>query len=341
MQPLFKTPSEASEKARGQVAARVKSVGGNPGPVADEGGAGRLPLAGPGVGVGGAPKSRAGAYNLDRFPSNPKNQNDSWNNSDSPVTEQPEVVPMPVNEGPRSEAEWMKRPHWPPRKRPLDKKGWNKNHEEIHYLIDRASAAPIPSDELEQALAVGTKKALWTQEFKDFLYEWIASGRPLLQITRKYGVGYGQMQTWIKSDPVMAERMKEARSVAVEALVEQSLDMASNPLMQQETIEQFNKDGEVTSRAVKTFDNVYARKLAINTRMLLAAKWAPSKYGEKPEEEVTSSQAERILAARRRVAEERLEHGRGGESVAEERLGQAQGEGSQGEDDGAEDPGRD
>lgn len=78
--------------------------------------------------------------------------------------------------------------------------------------------------------------------------------------------------------------------------------VATDPLMVEDVYERYDNDGNLLSRDVKTGDAVYARKLAVSTRLDLLKKWAPEKYGDKVEAKTDSSLASRILAARQRVA---------------------------------------
>ena len=67
-------------------------------------------------------------------------------------------------------------------------------------------------------------------------------------------------------------------------------------------METYDETGQMRQKAVKRYDNVYARKLAFQSRQWLLAKLAPEKYGEKPQTGDTDSRAARILAARKRLA---------------------------------------
>lgn len=264
---------------------------------------------GRGRGVGGAPNSRSRPEEIDRFVAGGKNDSGFLKFTDAPVTDQPAEIPRAENTQPRTETEWLAHPEWPQRKRPLNKKGFWKNREEISYCLSKAQP-PEPDDaemggnplwHKPQTSAEIKKGECWTPAFKEYLLEWTGSGRTLSDLARKLGIPYYRLKLWMQQDAEMAERIKAARAIGVEAMVEQALKTATNPVMTTETIDQFDGKGKLVNKAIKHFDNVYARKLAVNTRMLLAAKWLPERYGEKPVAQETASQAEKILAARRRV----------------------------------------
>lgn len=311
MRPFFIAPNKKDQSEAKPEGARVKAVAYSAaGAGAAPGGSGeRVATSGSGRGAGGAPISRSRAEEVNRVVSDTKNDSDFLKFTDSPVTDTPAELPRAENTQPRTETEWMEHPEWPQRKRPLDKKGFWKNREEISYCLSKAQP-PEPDDaemgdnplwQKPQTSAEIKKGECWTPAFKEYLLEWTGSGRTITDLARKLGIPYYRLNLWLQQDPEMRERVKAARAIGVEAMVEQALRTATTPVMTTETIEQYDGKGKLVNKAVKHFDNVYARKLAVNTRMLLAAKWQPDRYGEKPVAQETASQAEKILAARRRV----------------------------------------
>lgn len=311
MRPFFEAPKKKEHKSNEPAAPGLKVVaGGAAGAGAAAGGAGGgVATGGSGRGPGGAPILRSRAEEVDRLTAGGKNDSDFLKFTDSPVTDTPAEIPRAENTQPKTEAEWMAHPEWPQRKRPLDKKGFWKNREEISYCLSKAQAPEPDDSEMQgnplwqkpQSSAEIKKGECWTPAFKEYLLEWTGSGRTITDLARKLGIPYYRLNLWLQQDAEMAERLKAARAIGVDAMVEEALKTATNPVMTKETIEQYDGKGKLVSTAVKHFDNVYARKLAVNTRMLLAAKWMPDRYGEKPVAQETASQAEKILAARRRV----------------------------------------
>lgn len=80
---------------------------------------------------------------------------------------------------------------------------------------------------------------------------------------------------WREADPEFAARFARARDAGFDAIAEEALEIADTP---QEGIRiETDADGSKTVRE----DMLGHRKLRVETRLKLLAKWSPKKYGER------------------------------------------------------------
>lgn len=141
---------------------------------------------------------------------------------------------------------------------------------------------------------------VWNPERIAHFLAYIASGGLVIDWCKKAGVDRGVVTALAKRDQAFADAYEVAKQERIEVLAEEALQIASTPSKVQEEIVTTHPDGSST-KAVKTFDNTYARKLAFGARMDLLAKWAPDRYGPGVKPDSVSSQAAAILKARRRL----------------------------------------
>ena len=107
--------------------------------------------------------------------------------------------------------------------------------------------------------------------------ERIANGEPLRQICREEGMpAWTTVYKWINANPEFRERFARARDLGHDAIAEEALEIADTPLTGEEL--EIADDGKTK---VKRADMLGHRKLQIETRLKLLAKWNPKKYGEK------------------------------------------------------------
>jgi hypothetical protein len=119
----------------------------------------------------------------------------------------------------------------------------------------------------------------YTQATADEICRRIALGEPLKPICREKGMPcWWTVYQWIKNRPPFAAAMEEARKLGARAIAEEALEIADTPMQGEEIT--INDDG---TRTVKTGDMLGHRKLRIETRLKLLAKWHPKEYGDKLE----------------------------------------------------------
>lgn len=95
----------------------------------------------------------------------------------------------------------------------------------------------------------------------DELLEWIGSGKTLRDWCRQDGKrSWSSVYAWRDKDELFAKRFARARDMGFDAIAEEALSIADTPT-----------DLE---------DDVQHRKLQIDTRLKLLAKWSPRRYGD-------------------------------------------------------------
>jgi hypothetical protein len=102
---------------------------------------------------------------------------------------------------------------------------------------------------------------------------------------------------WMAKDKEFAERFAHAREIGLDVIAEETLAIANTPV-EGVRIE----ESDTGTKTVKE-DALGHRKLQIETRLKLLAKWNPKKYGDKLDIEHSGSVAldARILEARKRA----------------------------------------
>jgi hypothetical protein len=106
--------------------------------------------------------------------------------------------------------------------------------------------------------------------------ELLSEGVPLREICRMDGMPYWRtVYLWMERDADLAAHIARAREAGYDALAEECLTIANTPMLG----EIVTDDGEKTT--VRKEDMLGHRKLQIETRLKLLAKWNPKKYGER------------------------------------------------------------
>ena len=194
------------------------------------------------------------------------------------------------------------RPEWGPRKR---RPGLTKEDRALMRRVATEAMVGLPEvPEVPEYLPTDaeTGRVVKSPELLDALCAYLAQGGMMLVFAKRVGLGRSTLSQWCSKDPKWKAAVAKAREQGVDALAEEALAMATDPLMVEDVYERYDNDGNLLSMDVKKGDAVYARKLAVSTRLDLLKKWAPEKYGDKVEAKTDSSLASRILAARQRVA---------------------------------------
>ncbi len=104
----------------------------------------------------------------------------------------------------------------------------------------------------------------------------ISEGEPLRAICRDESMPHwNTVYNWLESDPELSVRFARARERGEDAIAQECLDIADTPLEGVET--EVSDDGKTKE---KRGDMLGHRKLQIETRLKLLAKWNPKKYGD-------------------------------------------------------------
>lgn len=106
----------------------------------------------------------------------------------------------------------------------------------------------------------------------------LAEGKPLRQICREKKLAWRTIYDWIEAHKEFAALFARSRDLGMDAIAEETLEIANTPLMG--VIKTYKADGSVEA---KEEDMLGHRKLQIDTRLKLLAKWNPKKWGDKVE----------------------------------------------------------
>ena len=124
-----------------------------------------------------------------------------------------------------------------------------------------------------------TRQSSYTPEIGGLIAERLAKGEPLAQICRDEGMPHANtVRNWMEANPEYAVVIARARESGYDLIAADCLQIADTPLLGEEVTTK--PDGTVE---IKTGDMLGHRKLQIDTRLKLLAKWDPKRYGDKIE----------------------------------------------------------
>jgi hypothetical protein len=108
-------------------------------------------------------------------------------------------------------------------------------------------------------------------ELADLIIEQITEGKPLRQICREQGVSKTAIYDWLDDDPELNGRFARARERGGHEIADECLEIAD--------------DRE---------EDPASRRVMIETRLKLLAKWNPRQYGDKMTTEHTNRDGEAL-----------------------------------------------
>ncbi len=124
----------------------------------------------------------------------------------------------------------------------------------------------------------------YTPEIAKEICERLADGEPLRVICREEHMpSWRAVYHWIEKDKDFASHIARARVLGFDAIAEEALEIANTPVIGEET--------ETLGDSVKykRGDMLGHRKLQVETRLKLLAKWCPAKYGDRTAMELTGA----------------------------------------------------
>ncbi len=125
-----------------------------------------------------------------------------------------------------------------------------------------------------------SRKSTYTEEMAEEICGWIAEGKPLRVFCRQEGKpAWRTVYDWQNEHPEFAARIARAREMGHDAIAEEALEIANTPLEGTRTTIKENGIEETKE------DMLGHRRLQIETRLKLLAKWNPRKYGERQQVE--------------------------------------------------------
>ena len=115
---------------------------------------------------------------------------------------------------------------------------------------------------------------------KDDVIEWIANGQTLRDFCRQDGMPKRRtIDDWRAANAEFAARFARARDDGYDVIAEDCLRIADTPLAGDiVTVEEGGESGDTTKTV--TEDMLGHRKLQVETRLKLLAKWDPRRYGD-------------------------------------------------------------
>jgi hypothetical protein len=135
----------------------------------------------------------------------------------------------------------------------------------------------------------GGRVSTYDPDIARVMCEQLSEGIPLRQIFRE-NEGFPAWRTvydWMYKDDALGSRgvglsaaIAHARDVGCDAIAEDCLRIADNQLIGEEVTESEDEEG-LKKVSVKKVDMLGHRKLQIETRLKLLAKFNPKKYGDK------------------------------------------------------------
>ncbi|WP_080932944.1 hypothetical protein [Xanthomonas albilineans] len=131
-------------------------------------------------------------------------------------------------------------------------------------------------------------QSIYSQALLDRICDELAQGTPLTQICRRLkseGIALAPrtVRDWEAQIEGVSDAVAAARADGEQALAEECLWIADTPLEGEET--KLDKDGNVVE--VKRGDMLGHRKLQIDTRLKLLAKFNPKRWGERIAQEIS------------------------------------------------------
>lgn len=145
------------------------------------------------------------------------------------------------------------------------------------------------------------RQGKFTEKLADEICRRIAEGETLSQICRDDHMPVRRaVYDWMEARKDFAARFARAREFGFDVIAEETLKIADTPV---EGVE-IEEDGEKTKISRK--DMLGHRRLQIDTRLKLLAKWSPDKYGERQtvDMNVNTGLADRLARARARAKDE-------------------------------------
>lgn len=115
------------------------------------------------------------------------------------------------------------------------------------------------------------------------LEAWLSEGKTLREFCRQDAApSWRTVYAWMDEDQDFASRIARARVIGAEAIAQECLAIADTPVIGEEV--KIDPEGDME---VKRGDMLGHRKLQVETRLKLLAKWFPQRYGDKLTQEHT------------------------------------------------------
>jgi len=146
----------------------------------------------------------------------------------------------------------------------------------------QGAVAPKKSPEPKTKPKIG-RPSKYDPNIARVICEQLSEGIPLRQICREYE-GFPAWRTvydWMGRDPELSASIARARDIGYDAIAEECLHIADNQTITERVTETEDPKTKAILRSVIRSDDVNARRLQVETRLKLLAKFHPTKYGDR------------------------------------------------------------
>ena len=135
------------------------------------------------------------------------------------------------------------------------------------------------------------RPTLANNERKKAILDGISKGTPLTVICRDLGICDSVVRNWMKADEEFSSDIARARELGFDAIALEALKIADTP------VEGIEHTDTPEGPRIKRADMLGHRKLQVETRLKLLAKWDPKRYGEKITQEISGPDGAPITQA--------------------------------------------
>jgi hypothetical protein len=126
---------------------------------------------------------------------------------------------------------------------------------------------------------MGRKISHHKEDHEEAIIGWISEGKTLRDYCRQDDCpSFHTVYRWLDDDNDFSRRFARAREIGHDVIAQECLSIANTPVAEEEL--QIDSEGK-TKKTIK--DALGHRKLQIDTRLKLLAKWDPKRYGDKLE----------------------------------------------------------
>lgn len=131
-----------------------------------------------------------------------------------------------------------------------------------------------------------------TEEVENRIIEGLSKGTPLAVVCREDGMpDVSTVWDWQQKDAEFAQSIARARELGFDAIALEALTIADTP------VEGIEHTDTPEGPRIKRADMLGHRKLQVETRLKLLAKWDPKRYGERIAQEITGADGGPIQSA--------------------------------------------
>ena len=120
------------------------------------------------------------------------------------------------------------------------------------------------------------------EDIKRQIVGWLSEGNTLREFCRKEEMpAYATIYDWLEEDADFSTRFARARDIGHDSIAEDAMRIADSMHLGRKVVTNSGATEDEDTMTVTEEDMLGHRKLQIETRLKLLAKWNPKKYGDK------------------------------------------------------------